>query len=1079
MKKNVLLILGFLFCFYGFSIAQTGQIKGKVTDSDDGSGIPGVTVQVKGTTIATQTNGSGDFTINASSGQVLVFSFIGYSSKEEAVGNRSIVNVSLDTDTRALEEVVVTALGVKRSEKAIGYAVSKVDASTVIQKSEPDVLKGLQGKIPGVDIRASQGVPGAATRIQIRGVSSFGLDTQPLIVVDGIPYSNDQVTTRSQSSAGGAYSTGFSDLDPNDIEEMSVLKGAAAAALYGSRASRGVIVITTKSGSGNKGPQPINVSFKSGFSTEEIANIPTFQNKYGAGANFRAIGANGSWGAKFGQGNIYNAGGDVIRKSSTGIDSIPATTWSSYYRAYPELFPNGMIDYTAKPNNVSDMFGTGKLWENSVSINGGGAGTTFNATLSNMKNEGYVPNSNFARNSISVGGQSTYKKLTVGGNVSYSRTNQKGGFFGQVQSFTTQWGRTFTMARNWDIANWPTTTRDGQQIGFNDNQYTNPIWAAEHNVITSVNDRITGRFYAMYKINDWISLNYNLGANNSNLFRDEIIDRGTYGGGGEYALGVMTNDNYRNQEIQSTLMAVFTPQIGDMFSLDVKLGNDVNQRAARRTMMEGVDFIVPGLYNITNTNVKRFPSAYQTKRRLVGFFGDATFGYKNIAFLNVSGRQDITSTLPYKNASYFYPGVSGSLVYSDAFNLRNSWFDYGKIRAGWAKVGNDASPQNGQDVFGLYSEGFMGQPRAERGGTTYDPNLTPEFTSEIELGTDFAFLKNRINGEITWYDKKSTNLIYSITVPRTSGYSSFYTNVGEIRNTGWELGLTVKPVSYKGLNWAIRGIFTKNINTVEKLVEGLDRAPLGYLSYLEPGFPYGYLRGDVSARDANGNLLIDQSTGFVFTDPNPQMIGNPNPDYKLGITNMLSYKGINLSVLWDMTKGGQFYSESINSMLGRGVTRDNEDREWVAIIKGVYGDPVPVPDANGLNRYVPLMVDGQTVPNQTKITSNDLYFAGGGLSSTFATNGADEYSVFDGTVYRLREISIGYDLPKSVVSKMKLNGINVSLSGRNLWYLAPNIPKYINWDPEMSAFGTSQIQGTELSGAPSTRRYGFNINVTF
>lgn len=1078
MKKNLLLVITLLFCSMSAALAQGRVVKGKVTSAEDGGPVPGVTVMVKGTTNGVQTDIAGDYQLNVGSGATLVFTYIGMVTQEVSIGNQSLINVAMKNDDHSLSEVIVTALGIKRDQKAIGYAASKVDPNVILQRSEPDVLKGLQGKVPGVDIRASQGVPGAGTRIQIRGVSSFGLDTQPLIVVDGVPYSNTSLTTSDQSSGGAAYGNGLANLDPNDIEDMTVLKGAAAAALYGSRASRGVVVITTKSGSGQKGKKPINISYKGGFSIEEIANLPTMQNKYGAGANFRVQGANGSWGGKFGSGNIYDGSGNVLRPSSSGVDSIPATTWATMYRSYPELFPNGMAAYKAYPNNVKDLFTTGKLYENSVSFNGGQGKTTFNATLSNVNHEGYVMNSSYVRNNVSIGGQTGYKNFTIGGNVSYAKSTQKGGFFGQTQSFISQWGRTFTMARNWDIAGFPSTDKTGQQIGFNDGQYTNPIWGAYHNIATSVDDRVVGRVFAQYKVNSWIDVAYNFGINNSTTDRNERIDRGSYGSS-DNTLGNIKNDMYNQQELHSTLIATFTPKINDNFTLDFKLGNDINQRASKRNAIQGVDFIVPNLYNVMNTNIRRFLSDEQYKRRLVGFFADATVGFRNYAFLNVSARQDRTSTLPYANSSYFYPGLSGSLVYTDALNIKSSWLDYGKIRVGWARVGNDADPQRGQDIFALNSNGFLGLPRASRGSTTYDPNLTPEFTTELEIGKDFSLFKRRVEAEITWYDKVSTDLIYAISVPTTSGYGTFYTNVGEIRNTGWEIGLTLKPIVNNDFVWAIRGVFTRNVNTVQKLVEGVDRANIGNRLWIEPGFPYGYIRGDKSARDDEGNLIIDGSTGFAYKDPNQMMIGNPTPRYKMGITNSVNYKGLSVNILWDMTKGGHLFSESVVNMLGRGVTKDTEDREYNAVIKGVLGSGQQVIGPDGNPRYVPLLVDGQKVPNQTRITSNDLYFSPGGTIGSFATNGAGEYSVYDATVYRLREISIGYNLPTKWVSKLKLENINVSVSGRNLWYLAPNMPKHINFDPEVASFGTGQLQGVELSGAPTAKRYGFNLNVTF
>ncbi len=411
----------------------------------------------------------------------------------------------------------------------MGYAISKVDPGEVVQKSEPDVLKSLQGKVPGVDIRVGQGAPGAATRIQIRGISSIGLSTQPLIVVDGVPYSNNSVGSGDAFAGGGASGTGFANLDANDIASINVLKGAAAAVLYGSRAANGVILITTKSGTAKKGAKPLNVNYKSSFSVEKIGQLPEFQNSYGAGANFKEQGSNGSWGAKFGQGVIYNTSGVPIRPSSSGVDSIPATTWAAMYAAYPELFPNGLVAYEAHPNNVKDLFQTGNLFENSVNFNGGNSTTSFNATMSNLTQKGYILNTSYVKNNIAVGGQTKLGNLTLGANASYAHSKQIGGYFGQVQSFLTGWGRTFTQARNWDIAGYPTTDKSGNQIGFNSGQYTNPIWAAYHNTITTTDDRIIGTLRANYRVSNLIAINYTFGVNQYSLNRDAIVDESSYG----------------------------------------------------------------------------------------------------------------------------------------------------------------------------------------------------------------------------------------------------------------------------------------------------------------------------------------------------------------------------------------------------------------------------------------------------------------------------------------------------------------------------------------------------------------------
>lgn len=513
-------------------------ISGKVTD-ERGNPVPYASVVVKGKDkTGTTADDQGRFTINASKGDILVVSGVNLQPKEVTVTSSAPINLTMSTSNESLAEVVVTAMGIKRAERALGYGVSRVDPSVMVQKSEPNVLNTLAGKVPGVDIRAGQGAPGAASRIQIRGVNSFS-GSEPLIVVDGVPYSNPLVNTSNPFSGGGTYGSGLNNIDPNDIEDISVLKGAAASALYGARASNGVLMITTKSGSPSKGAKPLNITYRGGYSIEKVANLPEFQNSYGAGANFRTQSSNGSWGAKFGQGVIYNASGQVIGTTTSGVDSIPATTWASMYAAYPELFPNGRAAYKAYPNNVAALFNTGSLMEHSIGLNGGQGNTLFNVTLSRTDQDGYISNSSYKKNNISVGGQTAVGNLTIGANMAYTRSTQVGGFIGQAQSFLSQWGRTYTMARNWDIVGYPSTTRSGVQIGFNDGQYTNPVWAAYHNVITSTDDRIVATFRASYKFNKWIRADMNAGVNSYALFRDQIIDKSSYGSA-DNVLGTLT-----------------------------------------------------------------------------------------------------------------------------------------------------------------------------------------------------------------------------------------------------------------------------------------------------------------------------------------------------------------------------------------------------------------------------------------------------------------------------------------------------------------------------------------------------------
>lgn len=1049
--KKVVVCMHFLFSAL-FVFAQVRPVTGKITNAE-GRAVSFATVTVKGVQGGKAADEAGNFTIEAAPGATLVFSAAGYATMELNIGEQTNVSVVMNNQG-ALTEVVVTALGIRRADRGLGYSVAKVDPNLLVQKSEPDVLKSLQGKVAGVDIRSSQGTPGAATRIQIRGSNTFFGESQPLIIVDGIPYSNDQVTTTSQVSNGGAYSSGIANLDPNDIASINVLKGSSAAALYGSRASNGVIIITTKSGSARR-TRGTQISLKSSVSTETIANFPEYQNEYGAGSQLGYSNSNGSWGPAF-----------------ADLDSIPA--WPTLKAAYPELFPSANIAYRPYPNNVKDLFRRGWVYENSVNLSGGSDKSSVGITLSHLNHKGYVPNSNFTRANIGLGASTSLDiGLNVSGNFSYARVNQQGGFFGenQVGGTASQFARSLFLARNWDL-NLPFEDRLGNPLQPNVTGYDNPHWSARYNTVKTDEERFVAGFHADMNILKWMRVDYNIGTNIALLDRREVTEIGSRAAEG---LGKLVLEDYRKQELESNFFITLTPGVGKDFTLRTVLGHNFNQRTTTDAIQTGNKFITRGVYTLNNTSQQQFTDDFYSRRRIIGVYADATIGFRNYAFLNGTVRNDWSSTLPVENRSYLYPSVSASLVFTDALQLSSNVLDFGKIRASWAKVGRDADPYQLQDVYEINAN-FLGLPSATLPATSNSPDLKPEFTKEVELGTQLSFFKRRAEIDFTWYNRKSTNLIAVITTPASSGYQQQVTNFGGIRNKGVEIDLLVRPVRTQNFNWEVHGIFTKNKNVVTELTSGVDRIQMfpviaGINPYLEPGLPFGYLRGTVSARDADGNLLIDPVTGWIITADDEQMIGDPNPDYKLGITNSLSYKGFSLNVLWDMTKGGDIYSVTVSSLLGRGVTKDTRDRQSSWIIPGVYGDPN--------NPGQPLLVNGKTVPNHTIITANDLWFSSGSAAGSFAINSATEWNVYDATVYRLREVTLGYELPKSIYKNLPIQRITMSLSGRNLWHLAPNMPRYTNFDPEVNSFGSASVQGIELSAAPTTRRFGLNLNVNF
>ncbi|MEP7141241.1 MAG: SusC/RagA family TonB-linked outer membrane protein [Ferruginibacter sp.] len=1047
--RKFFILMGAFFLWNAPSLFAQGTVSGKVTDTK-GDPLPGISVKVKGAPKGTITTIDGSFTLNIKQAQVtLEFTGTDITPVSQNAKAGETVSVALEQKTKSLNEVVITAVGIKRAEKSLGYSLSRVDPKTIVQKSEPDVLKTLAGKVAGVDIRTSNGTPGAATRIQIRGNSSFFGETQPLIIVDGTPFSNDEVATSDQNSGGGAYSSGISNLDPNDIASMTVLKGSAASALYGSRASNGVLVITTKSGNPGRSKKGMEVAYSTSAGIENVNNLPVYQNEYGPGKQFTYANANGSWGPKFGT-----------------IDSIP--TWPAYLAAFPNLF-GANYPYRAVPGNVKSLFRTGSVYENSLSFSGGNEKTSMAATVSLLNHDGYVPNSSFDRANISFGGATKLDNgLNIRGNYSYSKSKQIGGVFGEQQSpgASSSFARSLFLARNWDFS-FPFEDALGNPVSTIPAAYDNPLWDYIHNTVTTEEERTIAGLHLDYTINKWLRLDYQIGSNVNSLYRKEIFDIGSRAASGK---GQLIENNYYHQEIESNFLITLSPKILDDFTFKTVIGHNVNARKIRNQVNAGNEFISPGIYNLTNTSKQTFGADVLTKHNLYGVFGDIELGYKNFAFLTATGRNDWSSTLPISNRSYFYPSLSGSLIVSDALHISSNVVDLVKLRGGWAKVGRDADPYFLEDTY-ILNQNFLGQSTATSPTTSTNPKLKPEFTRELELGTQLSFFKRRVGLDFTWYNKISDMLISTVTTPASTGYTGLIDNFGKIRNRGVEIDFSIVPLRTKDFSWDIHAIFTKNTNLVLSLVKGLDRLPLSNAgsneigAYLEAGKPFGYLRGTVNARDSLGNLLIDPGTGFLIRSTEQRQIGDPNPDFKLGLTNTFNYKGITLSVLFDYTKGGDIYSVTVESLLARGVTQDTKDRETSWIIPGYYGD---------INTGLALLNSkGAEINNITRISTNDLYFG-----ESFASNSAKEWNVFDATVYHLREISLGYEIPKSWFKKIPLGSMSVSLTGRNLWHYAPNLPKYTNFDPEVNSFGSSNSQGIEQSAAPTSKRYSINLRVT-
>ena len=1119
MKR--ILLLSVLVFYVITSVVAQRTVSGTVTD-ESGESLPGVNVLIKGTTTGVQTDLDGNYQISVEDGSTLVFSYVGFQTQEVAVGARTTIDIAMGGATE-LQEIVVTAVGLEREKKALGYSVATVDADNVKQKSEPDPLRAMQGKMPGVVITGSNGAPGSSSKINIRGMSSLTGNTQPLFIVDGIPFDNsvnagDLSSTTSTAATGSHYSNRAFDLDPNNIESISILKGAAASALYGSRATNGVVVITTKASKKNA-KKGLEISYNSSANFEEISGIPDYQDVYMQGSNQVYNGGFiGNWGAPFAEhvdrlnaqyGTNYSkfvVAPELQQYYPEGTAPHPLVGIARNYGqqgVFPELLltdangdfipldgvtSGGNQVFLAVPvelrphDNFGGFFETGSVFENAVTISSGSERASINAGFSSMSQNGIVPNSTADRSSVFFGGNGKLENgLYVSGNVTYVNTKQQtpqtgGSAFSDYYTggSSSIFSRLIYLPRNFNLNGYPfENPADGSNVFYR--ALDNPRWIAKYNLYNSDVARVYGNLTLNYDVTDWLTLTAKGGANTYSETRRNVIRSG----GVAVPSGQIWTEDLTNLETNYDFIATFNKEITRDINLRALAGLNLNQRELSRRRVTGTGVIsdgLEGLYRTDATSSQLVNFDYSRLRRLYGVYADFSFSYKDFLFLGLVGRNDWSSTLPSTNNSYFYPGANLSLIFSDAFDISNSWFNYGKIRLAATKVGNDADPYLTQTNFNIVnpfvSAGGGTFNKATLSNTLGNPELKPEFTTEYEVGLEASFIDSRIGFDVTYFTRTSENQIVRAAVPRSSGFTQEVVNFGELKNSGWEVGLDLYPVrNAAGFTWNSYVAFTRiRSEVLEAGPDGqilIGGAASTFGTIHKEGLPYGQIFGTVNARDDEGNLLINKNTGLPFTAGASDVIGDPNPDFILGWTNTISFKNISLSALIDWKQGGDFYSFTSASLLLRGQLKLSEDREGIRVIPGVYGDPAtgePVLDGSG-----------NTIQNTTAVTSFDYHFSDG-----FGAYGQDEVNVYDGTVIRLREISLGYRLPTGLLENTPFGSASISISGRNLWFHAPNLLEGINLDPEVTTNGAdSNEQGFEYGTTPTTKRYGVNLSLTF
>ncbi|MBC7922723.1 MAG: SusC/RagA family TonB-linked outer membrane protein, partial [Ferruginibacter sp.] len=765
MKKILLFNCAFLCLLVSGAWAQGRLITGKVTAAEDGSALPGVNVSVKGTTTGTTTGPDGSYRLSSPDNATLVFSFIGLISQEVAAGNRTELDLVMKSDVKQLGEVVVTAIGIQREKKALGYAVSQVGGESLQQRSESDPLRALNAKVPGVNIVGGGGAPGQSTKINIRGSSSLTGNTQPLFVVDGIPFDN---STNADNFAGNtATSNRAYDIDPNNIESMTVLKGAAAAALYGSRATNGVIVITTKSGGRNK-KKGMEVTFNSSYSQEKVSSVPDYQDIYTQGSNQNYNGGFiGNWGAPFAEHvdrlntqygtnytktySLYRNGPNKGQPYADGFAEIPLATRPNFCLLYPELCDqdgNGVPVQLRPHDIVGGFFKTGQLIENGINISSTGDKTSLNAGISRMTNKGIVDNLEASRTTLNFGGQAALaNKLILSGNVNYVNTTQTSppvgaGYYTDYGGFGNEgsiYGRLYYQPRNFNLNEYPFENPVTGDNLYYRSGLDNPLWSVKYNSYNSNVNRAFGNMALSYDVTPWLNLLLKGGINTYTENRRTITRKG----GSAIPLGRILTQDLTNTEMDYNFIATITKDFSETFGFRALIGANANERAYNTRTVTGTDIIQTGL-NLTSATATQIVNRdFRRLRRLYGVYTDLQFSFKDTYFLGFVARNDWASTLPSNNRSYFYPGVNASVVFTDALGISSGPLGFGKIRAAYTKVGREADPYQVQTVYEL------GSAYKNAAGSTFfnaslsdllkNSNLRPEFTTEFEVGTELQF----------------------------------------------------------------------------------------------------------------------------------------------------------------------------------------------------------------------------------------------------------------------------------------------------------------------------------------------------
>ncbi|NCD69509.1 SusC/RagA family TonB-linked outer membrane protein [Mucilaginibacter agri] len=1083
MKKHLLAYLCFFVCSITQIYAQSSTVTGTVTAKEDGLPIPGATVKVKGSSIGTQTNANGTYSLKVPGGSTLTFSFIGYTTLEIPVGGRTEINAVLLSNNQQLGEVVVTALGVRREKKALGYAVQDVKSDELTAGAQTDPVRALAGKVAGASITISSGTPGASTNIQLRGINSLTGNNSPLFVIDGVPIDNSQNQTMDPLASVGNGNRAM-DVNPDDVESVSILKGPAAAALYGIQAANGAIVITTKKGVAGK----TQVDFSTGVSFDVVNRMPKLQNQWVRGENGSIAGRNStsrySWGAKAdtlawtGVPNGYDLHGDIVGKSSS-LAKIP-------FQGY---------------DNLNNFYQTGTSFTNSVSVSGGNEKAVYRTSVSNNYQNSIVPTQYYQRTSIAFSGQlEISKRLKASTSLTYTASDgklpQQGSNTSGLMLALTRTPISFDNSNGLkDPANNPlsytlpagqtnlsgTTQRDYR----NSATYDNPYFIINNAPFTTNISRILGNIQLDYNIGSGFSAMYRLGTDTYQDNRHQYYEIGS----STFLGGRIIDDRYTYKSLNSDLILNYTKKISSDFQFDGKIGNNFYGRKLDNLASQGDGLVAPGFDNVANASSLIVTNPI-VNYRTASVYYDLNLSYRSMLYFETTGRNDWVSSLPSGKNSFFYPSANLSFVFSELGELKNSnVLSFGKIRFSATQVGNAPPPYQTQSFFvpTAFADGATtGISFPANGLASYglnsnlgNANLKPEKTTSYEIGTQLQFFRNRLGLDVTAYYSKGTDLIVPAPIAGSSGYNSLTLNSGSLRNKGLEIQLSGTPVKSTNFTWNSFVNFALNRNKVLALAEGVNQITLngftGTVIAELPGQPAGVIYGFGYTRDASGNIVIDDaaSKGYPLANPNVQeKIGDTNPKFRMGFGNTFTYQKISLYGLVDWKFKGDIWNGTRGSLAAIGTSDITNNRGTSTVFKGVNGHI----DANGnLAHYDGSgnEVAGPGGINNTSVVLDQAWYQGdgggfGNLNEAFIENGS---------FVKLREVSLSYDFKDLLFGKgsKALKSFTFGAFARNIIIWTP----YKGIDPETSLTGATVAQGIDYFNNPGTASYGMNLKVKF